>query len=160
MPGVFQKQKTRPHSSHLYRSWTCRNQLPYKNKTQTNWKRTSDPRFRLVIAVTFNHWLEPLICPKVWMWSHPSFSSYCSYSHRLCKLDNIVFAMLDPINDLWKQLSTLVGANITATGLSYCHLYCTRSFFFGQNMSLLQCLLEPTKISAVSFSQTLILSFM
>lgn len=40
------------------------------------------------------------------MWSHPSFSSYCSYSHRLCKLDNIVFAMLDPINDLWKQLST------------------------------------------------------
>lgn len=70
------------------------------------------------------------MCPKVWMWSHPSFSSYCSYSHRLCKLDNIVFAMLDPINDLWKQLSTLVGANITATGLSYCHLYCTRSFFF------------------------------
>lgn len=83
VPGVFQKQKARPHSSHLYRSWTCKNQLPYKNKTQTNWKRTDDPRYMLVIAVILNHWLQPLVCWKVWMWSHPSFSDYCSYSQRL-----------------------------------------------------------------------------
>lgn len=83
VPGVFQNWKARLHSSHLYRSWTCKNQLPFKNKTQTNWKRTGEPRFMLEIAVTLNHWLEPLVCWKGWMWSYPSFSGYCSYSQRL-----------------------------------------------------------------------------
>ena len=68
----------------------------------------------LVIAVTLNHWLEPLICWKVWMWSHPSFSCYCSYSQRLWKLGNIVFATLDPVHGLRKWLSDLqdVGGNL------------------------------------------------
>lgn len=115
VPVIFQKLKARPYSSHLYGSWTCKNQLPYKNKnkTQTIWKRTSDPRFMLAMAVTLNHWVEPLVCWKVWMWTHPSFSDYCSYSQRLWKLNSIIFAMLDPISGLWKQLSNLqdIGGN-------------------------------------------------